>query len=227
MATSSILDLSGVWKFCLDADKAGIGEKYYGREFGDTIVLPGTTAEAHKGIHGDRKETGYLTEPYHFEGHAWYSRTLEIPEEHMGDLAQLVIERTRISYVWLDENFVGTQDSFATAHKYDLTEYLSRKVHKLTVMVSTVDNKTPGGQMTSPDTQTNWNGMLGQIAIIFEPVVRVSDLCVLASAELRSVEVKFNAQCCKSAIKGYREARETSGMYSVQAVITCTALKHT
>ena len=38
--------------------------------------------------------------------------------------------------------------------------------------------------------------------------------------------MKFNAQCCKSAIKGYREARETSGMYSVQAVITCTALKN-
>ena len=226
MTTSNILDLSGVWQFFLDADKAGIRKKYYGREFEDTITLPGTTAEAHKGIHGNRKETGYLTEPYHFEGYAWYSRALEIPEGHMGDLAQLVIERTRISYVWLDENFVGTQDSFATAHKYDLTEYLSKKVHKLTVMVSNVDYKTPGGHMTSPDTQTNWNGMLGQIAIIFEPVVRVSDLCVLASAELRSVEVKFNAQCCKSAIKGYREARETSGMYSAQAIITCTALRN-
>lgn len=226
MTTSNILDLSGIWEFCLDEDKAGIGKKYYEREFEDTITLSGTTAEAHKGIHGDRKETGYLTEPYHFEGYAWYSRTLEIPEEHIGDLAQLVIERTRISYVWLDENFVGMQDSFATAHKYDLTEYLTKVSHKLTIMVSNVDYKTPGGHMTSPDTQTNWNGMLGQITIIFEPIVRVSDLCVAASAERRNIEVKFSAQCHDSAMKGCREVRETLEMYSAQAVITCIALKN-
>ncbi len=214
--TSNILDLSGKWEFCLDADKAGIEEKYYGQEFKDTIILPVTTAEAHKGIHGDRKETGYLTEPYHFEGYAWYSRILEIPKGHMGDLAQLVIERTRISYVWLDGQFVGTQDSFAVAHKYDLTEYLTKSTHRLTIMVSNVDYKTSGGHMTSPDTQTNWNGMLGQIALIFEPRVRVSDLRVTASAVQRSLTVEFAVQC-----HGSRMEED-----SAQAVITCTALKN-
>ena len=91
------IDLSGEWEFCLDADKMGIENKYYGRALDDTIVLPTTTAEAGKGIRGNAKETGYLTKAYHFEGYAWYSRMLEIPEEHVGDLAQLVIERTRIS----------------------------------------------------------------------------------------------------------------------------------
>ncbi len=189
--TSNIMDLSGVWEFCLDADKVGIGRKYYGRKLEDTILLPGTTAEAKKGIYGNRKETGYLTEPYHYEGYAWYSRTLEISPECMGDLAQLVIERTRISYVWLDDIFVGTRDSFATAHRYDLTKYLTKTSHRLTIMVSNVDYKTSGGHMTSPDTQTNWNGMLGQIALVFEKAVRVSDLCVTASAGTRSIGVKF------------------------------------
>ncbi len=192
---SNVLDLSGEWEFCLDADKVGIGKKYFGRKLGDTIILPGTTAEAKKGIHGNQKETGYLTEPYHYEGYAWYSRTLEIPEEWIGDLAQLVIERTRISYVWLDDTFVGMQDSFATAHRYDLTKFLTRTSHRLTIMVSNVDYKTGGGHMTSPDTQTNWNGMLGRLELIFEKAVRVNDLWVTASAEARRIEVKFVLEC--------------------------------
>ena len=65
------LDLSGEWEFRLDAAKEGIRQKYYGQTLEDKIVLPTTTAEAHKGIHGDAKETGYLTEPYHCEGYAW------------------------------------------------------------------------------------------------------------------------------------------------------------
>lgn len=72
--------------------------------------------------------------------------------------------------------------------------------------------------MTSPDTQTNWNGILGKIAIIFEPVVWVSDLCVAASAGRRNMEVKFSTQCHDSAMKGCGEVRETLVMYSAQAV---------
>ena len=196
------IDLHGEWKFCLDADKVGIENKYYERAFHDTITLPATTAEAEKGIRGDAKETGYLTEAYHFEGYAWYSRVLEIPKEHIGDLAQLIIERTRISYVWLDDCFVGKQDSFAVAHKYDLTEYLTGVSHRLTIMVSNVDYKTPGGHMTSPDTQTNWNGMLGRIALEFESMVRVGNLCVTSSAERRSLDVSFSMEFASAFIEG-------------------------
>ncbi|MDE6389355.1 MAG: beta-glucuronidase [Lachnospiraceae bacterium] len=215
---SNVLDLSGVWEFCLDADKVGIEKKYYGRTLEDTIVLPGTTAEAKKGIHGNRKETGYLTEPYHFEGYAWYSRTLEIPEECIGDLAQLVIERTRISYVWLDDIFVGTQESFATVHSYDLTKYLTKMSHRLTIMVSNVDYKTSGGHMTSPDTQTNWNGMLGRIALFFEKAVRVSDLCVMTDAETRSIGVRFALEWRDSFMKSMGNLPELTNV-----VITCVS----
>lgn len=215
--TGKIIDLSGVWEFCLDADKVGVEKKYYGRTLEDTIILPGTTTEARKGIHGNRKETGYLTEPYHFEGYAWYSRTLEIPEERIGDLAQLVIERTRISYVWLDDTFVGTEDSFAAAHLYDLTKYLTKTSHRLTIMVSNVDYKTGGGHMTSPDTQTNWNGMLGRIEMIFEKAVRVSDLCVTAGAKTRSIGVQFALECQDS----FLETIESEIL--TKAVITCVS----
>lgn len=198
--TGMKLDLSGTWEFRLDAEKKGIQQKYYAQALEDVIILPATTAEAHKGICGETNGTDCLTEPYHFEGYAWYARTLEIPKERIGNLAQLVIERTRVSYVWVDDRFVGTQDSFAAAHRYDLTKYLTSVSHKLTVMVSNVDYKTKGGHMTSPDTQTNWNGMLGQIALILEPVVRVENLRVDAEAKARSVKVRFTTVCGEAGI---------------------------
>lgn len=191
------LDLSGAWEFQLDLDKKGVEQKYYEQTLEDTIVLPATTAEMQKGIHGESRETGHLTEPYHFEGYAWYSRTLKIPEKYVGSLAQLIIERTRISYVWIDGQFVGTQDSFTTAHRYDLTKYLTSVSHKLTVMISNVDYKTKGGHMTSPDTQTNWNGMLGQITLALEPHVRVENLRINTTVTRRIVEIRFTAVCQK------------------------------
>lgn len=190
-------DLSGAWEFQLDSDKKGVEQKYYEQTLKDTIVLPSTTAQMQKGIHGESRETGHLTEPYHFEGYAWYSRTLIIPEKYIGSLAQLVIERTRISHVWIDGQFVGTQDSFTTTHRYDLTKYLTSVSHKLTVMVSNVDYKTKGGHMTSPDTQTNWNGMLGQITLTLEPHVRVENLRVNTTVTRRTVEIRFTAVCQK------------------------------
>lgn len=64
--------------------------------------------------------------------------------------------------MWIDDRYAGKQDSFACAHSYDLTGYLTKAKHRLAVMVSNVDYATPGGHMTSPDTQTNWNGILGK-----------------------------------------------------------------
>lgn len=216
------LNLSGTWEFRLDADREGIKEKYYGQTLEDTIILPATTAEARKGIHGAARETGYLTEPYHFEGYAWYARTLEIPKEHIGDLAQLLIERTRISYVWVDEQFVGTQDSLTTAHRYDLTKHLTNVSHKLTVMVSNVDYKTKGGHMTSPDTQTNWNGMLGQISLILEPTVRVENLRVDAMGINRSVKIHFTAVCQEADVFGIHNDGRNN-----EAVSVCCTLQKT
>lgn len=193
-----LLDLSGNWSFRLDDVKEGIRKEYFKEDFDDTICLPATTATAHKGEKNTAKDTGYLTEVYPFEGYAWFSRVIEIPQELIGEPALLTLERTRISYVWVDDRFVGSQDSFSCAHSYDLTEYLTKTCHKLTVMVSNTDYKTGGGHMTSPDTQTNWNGILGEISLRIDRAARIQDLQVFPSAEKRKLEICFTTICCKN-----------------------------
>jgi len=131
-------DLSGMWEFCLDGDKKGMEQEFYNRHFSDTIALPGTTSEAKKGGRREKREIGYLTEPYHFEGYAWYGREVEVKDYQPGDQVILKLERTRKSYVWIDGVFVGSRESFCTSHIYDLTAYLMQGRGHLSVMISNV-----------------------------------------------------------------------------------------
>lgn len=59
-------------------------QEFYNRHFSDTIALPGTTSEAKKGGRREKREIGYLTEPYHFEGYAWYGREVEVKDYQPG-----------------------------------------------------------------------------------------------------------------------------------------------
>ncbi len=154
-------DLSGRWEFCLDGEKKGIGKGYYGIRLADNILLPGTVSEAGKGIPSQEEQTGYLTDPYLFEGYAWYSREIEFEGEQAEEV-YLVLERTRISHVWLGNQYMGSNDSLCTAHRYRLTPYAAGK-KKLTIMIDNTSYPVKGGHMTSPDTQTNWNGITGEI----------------------------------------------------------------
>jgi hypothetical protein len=118
-------------------------QEFYNRHFSDTIALPGTTSEAKKGGRREKREIGYLTEPYHFEGYAWYGREVEVKDYQPGDQVILKLERTRKSYVWIDGVFVGSRESFCTSHIYDLTAYLMQGRGHLSVMISNVCYKIP------------------------------------------------------------------------------------
>lgn len=168
-------DLSGMWEFCLDGDKKAWNRNFITDIFGhDRIAWNDLGGK--KGGRREKREIGYLTEPYHFEGYAWYGREVEVKDYQPGDQVILKLERTRKSYVWIDGVFVGSRESFCTSHIYDLTAYLMQGRGHLSVMISNVDYKAPGGHMTSPDTQTNWNGILGEISLRVYRGVRLKDV---------------------------------------------------
>ena len=52
-AEETALPLAGAWKFRLDAKDVGVAEKWFTQAFDDTVQLPGTTDENHKGIKKD------------------------------------------------------------------------------------------------------------------------------------------------------------------------------
>lgn len=176
------INLKGDWQFELDQDRKGIEESFYTKSLEDIIALPGTTSMAHKGIPSDKGEVGSLTDPYLFEGYAWYSKEITLDAEDIGKPIFLHLERTRITKLWVDNTLIGSRDSLNTPHIYDLTDAVKDKRFRLTILVANIQKEengasdplaypTRGGHLTSPDTQTNWNGILGEIALhIYEPL---------------------------------------------------------
>jgi len=179
------VDLSGIWNFALADDTSQPPFP-----LSDTISLPGTTSCAGKGTENTSCETGHLTERYPFKGRAWYSRTLDSTRDLSRKHCSLFLERTRITTVYLDGKNIGTQNSLCTPHEYDLSGLLPRGTHTLTVCVDNASYPTNGGHMTSPDTQTNWNGITGSIELRVYPECYADGITVIPDAQNASVTVR-------------------------------------
>ena len=188
----SIINLHGEFRFAADEDKCGLDREYYLSEdaLSDTIILPATTSSAGKGRENTSRETGFLTDCHPFCGWAWYSCDVTITPEQRTQHAELFIERTRTSHVWVDGIYAGTMNSLCTSHRYDLTGLFASERCRLTIMVDNSSCPTAGGHMTSQDTQTNWNGILGRLDLIF-----TDELAVI------SADIYPNVSECKARIE--------------------------
>ncbi len=184
--------LNGTWTFSLDPDKSGIQDHIYEKNLDDTIPLPGTTSMAKKGPYHDTKETGCLTDPYLYEGYAWYSRTITLDPSDLDSQIILYLERTRMTQVWVDGVFVGSADSLNTPHQYNLTPYLTKPEFRLTILVSNVDYPTKGGHLTSPDTQTNWNGIIGEISLHMYAPVYIESIRVFPDIDTKTATLELH-----------------------------------
>lgn len=84
---------------------------------------------------------------------------------------KLTLERTRMTTLWIDGRRVGSCDSLCTPHVYDITAYVTKPLVEILVLVENTGYPTKGGHLTSPDTQSNWNGITGQMTLEVFPEV--------------------------------------------------------
>lgn len=153
------IDLSGQWQVKLDAEK----QETMPQAYPEKMTLPGTTSAAGLGMPNPAKETGCLTDAYRFEGAAWFMRTFTAGD-WTGEQTMLTLERTRKTTVYLDGRPIGHQESLCTPHRYFLPPVHAGE-HTLVIRVDNTDYPTRGGHLTSPDTQSNWNGITGEISL--------------------------------------------------------------
>lgn len=153
------IDLSGQWQVKLDAEK----QETMPQAYPETMMLPGTTSAAGLGMPNPAKETGCLTDAYRFEGAVWFMRTFTAGD-WTGEQTMLTLERTRKTTVYLDGRPIGHQESLCTPHRYFLPPVHAGE-HTLVIRVDNTEYPTRGGHLTSPDTQSNWNGITGEISL--------------------------------------------------------------
>ncbi len=200
-ADSSRIDLSGTWRYSF-----GKGPK------NDTIVLPGTTDLAKKGpgklfgqsvdaidpasLLDNRGAVRHFARRYPSRGLVVYERDIEIPSSWAGSRVRLRIGGTRRAWLNIDGVRFAENRSFTTPYEVDLpAAHAGPGKHVLQVEVDnghfrdTIRNE--GAHQLTDETQTNWNGLLGELALVRIPPVALERLDPYPDALNRRVTCKI------------------------------------
>lgn len=187
------IDLSGVWGFRADEEMKGVDARYFDLDPDDEVALPSTTSLQKKGKPNPRSEDGSLTDKYAYEGYAWYYKTVDVGEVQ-DRTVELVLERTRLTKAWINGSYAGDCDSLCTPHCYDVTGLIKPGENRICVMVSNSGYPTSGGHMTSIDTQSNWNGITGQLGLVISDRSRIKYVRAFPDAAAKSVRLEFELE---------------------------------
>jgi len=160
---------------------------------------------------GHVKVPFWLQPDKYYAGVAWYQREVEIPSDWVGKRLVLYLERPHWeTRVWLDDRYLGSNNSLFTPHVYELgvvglltnevdsekvgcaTKVLSPGKHTLTIRV---DNRRiidigENSHGISDHTQGNWNGIVGRMEIIAQPLVWLEDVQVFPQLSNHCVRVR-------------------------------------
>lgn len=140
---------------------------------------------------GNIKVPFWLQPTKYYKGAAWYQKTVNIPASWKGKNIAFFIERSHWeTTVWVDTKEIGMQNSLATAHVFNLSKTLSAGEHTLTVRVDNRVKDFNVGQNShsiSDHTQSNWNGMIGQLYLAASPAIFISDVQLYPNIKMKQV----------------------------------------
>ncbi|MDX1284961.1 MAG: glycoside hydrolase family 2 TIM barrel-domain containing protein, partial [Draconibacterium sp.] len=223
------IDLTGTWQFQMDPNDVGASEKWFNKTFSDTVQLPGSMVENGKGYDitletewtgGVRNTEWYKHpsyKPYHdstnikfpywlqpnkkYTGAAWYSKKVTIPKNWEGKTVWLNLERPHWeTVVWVNGIEIGKQNSLATPHRFDISNFLIIGENTIAVRI---DNRTKevdvgwNSHSISDHTQSNWNGIVGEISIESKDAIYFEDVRIFPDILTKSVKVKAVVQNTK------------------------------
>ncbi|TWO33437.1 beta-galactosidase [Seonamhaeicola sediminis] len=141
---------------------------------------------------GNVKVSFWLTPVKDYKGPAWYQKKIAIPQSWESKNIVLHLERVHWeSTVWVDDEKLGMQNSLATAHNYNLGE-LSVGEHTISIRI---DNRIKDinvgldAHSISDNTQTNWNGIVGDISLSAVPKMSIGNVKLYPNVSDKTVRV--------------------------------------
>ncbi len=215
-ATSQVVNISlaGEWQVKLDSTNIGTSNWASNKFKGTKINLPGTLDDAGIGKPNKLVPTinnyvmSNLTRKHQYIGKAWYQKEVEIPDSWKENRIKLNLERIIWeSSLYIDNQIVGTANSLAGSHEYDLTSFLTPGKHLLTICIDN-SNKFPLMNVTGdkyPDpinqdlahaytnhTQIKWNGILGEISLNVSDKNAPENIQVYPDVQNKKLNITFN-----------------------------------
>ncbi len=144
---------------------------------------------------GNFKIPFWLQPLKYFKGAAWYQKEVIIPQDWNSLFIGLFLERCHWeSRLWVDAKPVGMQNSLGTPHQYDLTKIMTPGKHRLTICIDNrVKDIDPGinSHSISDHTQTNWNGIIGQLYLEAKPLINIKNIQIYPDIKNKKLRAKI------------------------------------
>ncbi len=184
------ISLAGEWRF----EIADTNNQAFARVLPGKILLPGTIDDAGLGPENTSQTT--LEGPYRksdYAGPAYYQRDIEIPDTWKSKRVTLFLERCRwTTKVWIDDKYVGTQESLISPHVYDFGIDIKPGKHRLTICVDNTVKLNLGRFVSAlfGGTWGNMNGIVGRIELGATSPVWIDDVQVYPNIAKKTALVK-------------------------------------
>ncbi len=175
---SNVIDLAGKWNFSLTDIPDSLSDRAVSH---GTLTLPGTLDTNNVGVPVPvSSETNNLSRRFSYTGPAVFSRKVTIPDDAAEKSIFLNLERTRPATVKVDGIDAGFRTAITAAQVFDLSNRPTPGHH-------TIENSVDKGECIAQDvrssthdytdaTQTNWNGIIGDISLRITDPVHISSL---------------------------------------------------
>jgi hypothetical protein len=188
------ISLSGQWGCQFDSSNAGIKNNWQDSSFSDFTKLPGSLEENKKGKFVSDTTTDHLNQTYKYIGAAWYQKQIEIPQQWKNKSLQLILERTKVTWIWIDHKFIGKSDLISAPQVYDLTGKLFPGKHAITICVNNSPEllQVGGSHAISEHTQTNWNGVIGKMYLEAVNDVNINSVKITPDVNRRSIAIQVS-----------------------------------
>lgn len=186
------IELNGKWLYSLQTDRETGVKPYDQSRFSKSLILPGTLDENKIGNINTDSSDLHLFRELEYTGPAYFQREVTITQNWKGKNILLIMERTRVTKVWVDTMFMGFSNRIFSKQEYDLTDALSPGIHTITIEVNNDPSLVPlnGSHGRTEDTQTNWNGILGEFYLESSSKTHIDKTKIIADIRMREIKVR-------------------------------------
>jgi hypothetical protein len=141
---------------------------------------------------GNIKIPFWLKPVKYYKGAAWYQKEIDFPPDWAGKNITLFLERPHWeSTVYVNGKKAGSENSLAVAHQYEISDLLTPGRNLISI---SIDNRmvVPVGinsHSVSDHTQSNWNGIAGDISLRASSKVFIKDIRVYPDLKGKKAKV--------------------------------------
>jgi len=144
---------------------------------------------------GNLKIPFWLKPVKYYKGPAWYQREVVIPETWTSKRVVLHLERPHWeTTIFINDQEAGNRNSLAAPHEYDITSWLKPGKNRIRIRVDNREILPVGinSHSISDHTQSNWNGIVGDIYLEAFNSVSISDIQVFPEIGINSVRLMIS-----------------------------------